>query len=298
MMANNYDKKEEIIEQLKELLDSDNPGEAYAKAKVISRKWRNAREDEESFFEKELADKFNSIMDELAEKAGDIAVNVEEKKNDIINKAKAALDNQNFKKGNEVMNQLMEEWKQAGRLNKEKDDELWEQFSSIRKEFFDKKNEYFAKLKETYAENKKAKEELVEKAKEILDLDNIKDAADKTSKIMDDWKKIGSAGRKDDESLWEAFLEQRKAFYKKRDDYYDSMKETYAQRVQQKKDLIAEAKLCLARSEFTEEEIEQVKQLRAKWKEVGNAGKDNENKLWDEFNSILNKYHENMKFYK
>ena len=297
-MEKHYNTKEQLLKQLEELKGSDNAPDAYLKAKALSRRWRKSREDEESFYEKELSDRFNAIMDELAEKAGDIAVNVEDKKNEIISRAKAVLESKNFKKGNETMSMLMEEWKQAGRLNKEKDDELWEQFSTIRKEFFDKKNEYFANLKETYAENRKLKEELVEKAKGILELDNIKDAANKTSEIMDEWKKIGSAGRRDDEELWAAFLKERKAFYKKRDEFYDNMKETYAQRAEQKRQLIADAKLCLARSEFSEDEVNQVKELRNKWKEIGNAGRDNENKLWEEFNTILNKYYENMKFYK
>ena len=297
-MEKHYNTKEELLKQLEELKGSDNAPDAYLKAKALSRRWRKAREDEESFYEKELSDRFNAIMDELAEKAGDIAINVEDKKNEIISRAKAVLESKNFKKGNETMSMLMDEWKQAGRLNKEKDDELWEEFSAIRKEFFEKKNEYFANLKETYAENRRLKQELVEKAKGILELENIKDAANKTSEIMDEWKKIGSAGRRDDEELWAAFLKERKAFYKKRDEFYDNMKETYGQRAEQKRELIAEAKLCLARSEFSDEEVNKVKELRNKWKEIGNAGRDNENKLWEEFNGILNKYYENMKFYK
>ena len=49
-METNYNTKEELIRQLEELRDSENPAEAYFKAKVLSRKWRNAREDEESFY--------------------------------------------------------------------------------------------------------------------------------------------------------------------------------------------------------------------------------------------------------
>ena len=137
-MENNYNRKEEIIKQLEELLGNENPSEAYAKAKLLSRRWKKAREEEESFYDKELSDRFNSIMDQLAEKAGDIAVSVEERKQEIINKAKQVLDAASFRKGNEEMNQLLEQWKQAGRSNKEKDDELWQQFSEIRKEFFNK----------------------------------------------------------------------------------------------------------------------------------------------------------------
>ena len=76
------------------------------------------------------------------------------------------------------------------------------------------------------------------------------------------------------------------------------MKENYAKRVEAKKEIIAQAKLYLARSEFTDDEVSAIKELRTKWKEVGNAGREHENELWEEFNGIVNKYFENMRYYK
>ena len=76
------------------------------------------------------------------------------------------------------------------------------------------------------------------------------------------------------------------------------MKETYAARTEEKKAIIAEAKQYLARSEFSEDEINSVKELRTKWKAVGSAGKENEDTLWEEFNGIINKYYDNMRFYR
>ena len=76
------------------------------------------------------------------------------------------------------------------------------------------------------------------------------------------------------------------------------MKETFAKRVEEKKEIISQAKLYLARSEFTDEEVNAVKELRNRWKQIGNAGKNHENELWNEFNTILDKYFENMKYYK
>ena len=40
--------------------------------------------------------------------------------------------------------------------------------------------------------------------------------------------------------------------------------------------MIKAAKILLANSEFTDEEVASVKALRNKWKEIGNAGRDNE----------------------
>ncbi|MBQ1910889.1 MAG: DUF349 domain-containing protein [Erysipelotrichaceae bacterium] len=292
------DIREQLIAKLEELLGEENAAEAFLRAKDLKRRWPRVREEEESFSDQELSEKFNKLMDQLSEKAGDVYINTEDRKNQIIAQAKEALDKNNFKKGTEQMKQLLEDWKHAGRINKEKDDELWAQFSAIRSEFFEKKNEYFANLKETYAANKALKEDLIAKAKEVAGIENIKEAGNRSNELMEEWKKVGSAGRRDDDDLWQQFLAERKAFFERRDAYYDQMKETYAKRVEAKKEIIQEAKLYLARSEFTDDEVNSIKELRAKWKEVGNAGREHENELWEEFNGIVNKYFENMRYYK
>ena len=292
------DIREQLIAKLEELLGEENAAEAFLRAKDLKRRWPRVREEEESFSDQELSEKFNKLMDQLSEKAGDIYINTEDRKNQIIAQAKEVLDKNNFKKGTEQMKQLLEDWKHAGRINKEKDDELWAQFSAIRSEFFEKKNEYFANLKETYAANKALKEDLIAKAKEVAGIENIKEAGNRSNELMEEWKKVGSAGRRDDDDLWQQFLAERKAFFERRDAYYDQMKETYAKRVEAKKEIIQEAKLYLARSEFTDDEVNSIKELRAKWKEVGNAGREHENELWEELNGIVNKYFENMRYYK
>jgi len=297
-MENKKDIREELVSKLEELLNEEDAGSAFLKAKELKRRWPRVREEEESFYESEMSAKFNQMLDELSAKAGNVYVNTEEKKAEIIQKARDIISKNSFKKGTDEMKQLLEEWKHAGKINKEKDDELWNEFNALRNEFFEKKNEYYEKLKESFESNKNLKEELIAKAKEIANIENIKEAGNRSNELMEEWKKVGSAGRKDDDSLWQQFLAERKAYFARRDAYYDSMKETYAKRVEEKKELIAQAKIYLARSEFTDEEVAALKELRTKWKEVGNAGKDHENDLWNEFNTIVNKYFENMKFYR
>ena len=297
-MENKIDLREELIQKLEELMGEENAAMAFAKAKELKRRWPKVREEEESFSDQELSEKFIGMMDELAKKAGNVFVNTEEKKNEIIARAKEIVEKNNFKKGTEEMKLLLEEWKLAGRINKEKDDELWNQFSEVRKEFFEKKNEYFDNLKASFAENKKLKEEIIEKAKEVANIENIKEAGNRVNELMEEWKKVGSASRKEDDELWNQFLAERKAFFARRDAFFDEMKETFAKRVEEKKEIISQAKLYLARSEFTDEEVNAVKELRNRWKQIGNAGKNHENELWNEFNTILDKYFENMKYYK
>ena len=62
-MENNYNRKEQIIEELKKLLeDQGDPAVAYSRAKFLAKKWGKVREDEESFYDKELYDQFNEHL--------------------------------------------------------------------------------------------------------------------------------------------------------------------------------------------------------------------------------------------
>ena len=287
--------KNELVAKAKELAEKAEEI-TYQEVSDLKKKWKRASSEDESLAEKELNDKFDSFMSTISTKAGDVLVSAEEKKVQIIKEAKE-VSTKSYKEASAKMNELMDRWKAAGRSG-EKDDELWAEFKSARDEFYANKKAYFENLKESFAKNKEEKEKLIEEAVKANELANFKEISAKMDELMEAWKKVGSAGREVEDELWSKFSEQRKTFFKNRKEYYKSMKETYAARTEEKKAIIAEAKQYLARSEFSDEEIESVKELRTKWKAVGSAGKENEDALWEEFNGIINKYYDNMRFYR
>ena len=294
----NIDVKKELVEKAQELVNKAENSPVYKEVADLRKRWKRASSEEESFLEKELSDKFEASLSKIKEMTGAVNESVEERKTAIINEAKELLNAKNFKQATAKMNELMDSWKQAGRAIKEKDDELWDEFKTVRDEFFEAKRNYITELKESFEKNKTAKEEIIKKAVEANTKDNFKEIGKTMDSLMEEWKKLGRASKEFEDDLWSKFNEQRKLFYKNRKEYFDSMKETFAARAEEKKEIIAEAKKYLARSEFSDDEINSVKGLREKWKAVGNAGKDNENSLWDEFNTVINKYYENMRVYK
>ncbi len=287
--------KNELVTKAKEIAEKAENA-TFQEINDLKRKWKKASSEDESLAEKELNDKFDSLMSTISSKAGELSTSVEEKKNAIIAEAKE-ISTKNYKEATTKMAELMDRWKAAGRCG-EKDDELWAEFKAVRDEFFTNKKAYFDNLKESFVKNKEEKEKIIEEAVKANELTNFKEIGTKMDELMEKWKQIGTAGREFEDELWNKFSEQRKTFYKNRKEYYKSMKETYAERTEKKKAIIAEAKQYLARSEFSEDEINSVKELRTKWKEVGSAGKENEDTLWEEFNGIVNKYYDNMRFYR
>ncbi len=290
--------KEELVEKAKELAEKEDLKNMAGEVANLRKQWRRGYDEEESLYDREMADAFHRYLDKINAKESEILASVEDTKKEIINKAKEVLNVKNFKKATNAMNDLMEEWKAAGRASKEVDDSLWAEFKEVRDQFFANKKNYFAELRESFAQNKEGKEALIEKAKEANQLTNFKEIGSIMDGLMEEWKKLGSAGRENDDALWKAFSDERKAFFAKRNAYFDGLKETYNQRAEAKREIIAQAKKCLAHSEFTDEEVETMKKLRNDWKAVGNAGRDNEENLWKEFNEVMSIYFENMKYYR
>lgn len=298
MGENNILTKEELVKKAKELSESDDLAKAILEANNLRKRWRNAREDEESFYDKELSDAFYSYLSKINAKEDEIFKVIEDHKKSLIEKAKEIANKGNFSKGSSQMEKLFAEWKDLGHINKEKDDELWNEFYEILSKFRKDKKEYFNNLFKSFEDNKAKKEELIEKAKEANQLENFKEVGKRMEELMEEWKKSGSAGKDHDDELWKAFNTERKTFFANRKKYYEELKDVFAKRVEDKKALISEVKKYLAISDFTDEEINTVKELRTKWKEIGFAGKDNDDDLYNEFNTLLNKYFENLRLYK
>ena len=158
--------KEELLEQAKQLAENPDSADAVVQARVLRKKWGRVKEEEESLYDKELAEAFNGYLDVISAKESEAFGTIEDRKRAIIDKAKEVLNQTNFKKAGEMMNDLMEQWKVSGRINKEKDDELWNEFKEVRNTFFDNRSEYYQKLQESYEHNKEVKKELIEIAKE------------------------------------------------------------------------------------------------------------------------------------
>ena len=142
------------------------------------------------------------------------------------------------------------------------------------------------------------KEDIIERAKEVVDsIDNIKEANNQMDALRKEWKEVGYSGKGDDH-LWKEFAKVMDEFQEKKKERHHEMLKEFEERATKKEELIKRAKILLANSEFTDEEIEKVKALRGEYKTIGFAGKDKEDDLYQRFNEVIQKYFEEMRFYK
>ena len=292
--------KQELIKLATELLNEENLDNRSEDLNYLKRQYKYyVGRDEDSYYEQEETDKFIALFNELAKKEPKLLQSPYEEKKKIIEASRKLLDKKEVIAANRELDRLSEEFKKAGRCStKEQDDELWNEFRQIKDEFYAKKRAFFEELDKSNAEKREKKEDIINRAKEVCEnIDNIREANEKMDALRKEWKEVGYSG-KGDEYLWKDFSRVLDEFQEKKKERHSEMVKVFDERAEKKEELIKTAKRLLANSEFSDEEVEKVKALRNEYKAIGFAGKEKDDDLYQRFNEVIQKYFEEMKFYK
>ena len=299
MIGGNFMNKQELIQLAKELLEEENLDNRESDLQLLKREYKYLLgRDEDSYAEQEQTDKFVSLFNELAKRDPKLLASPYDEKKKIIEAARKLLDKKEILVANKELDKLSDDFRKAGRSGtKEQDDELWNEFRQAKDEFYAKKRAFFEELDKSNSEKRAKKEDIIERAKKVIEIDNIRDANAQMDELRKEWKEVGYSG-KGDESLWKDFAKVMDEFNEKKKERHGEMLKLFEERAAKKEELIKKAKVLLANSEFTDEEVEKVKGLRGEYKAIGFAGKEKDNDLYQRFNEVIQKYFEEMKFYK
>ena len=292
--------KKELIALVEELLQLENLDDRSEDLQFLRRQYKYlVGRDEDSYLEQEETNKFIALYLELAKKEPRLLLSPYDEKKNIIELARKLLDKKDILAANKELDRLSEDFKKVGRCStKEQDDELWNEFRQVKDEFYAKKRAYFEELDKSNAEKRAKKEDIINRAKEIVDkLDNVKEANAAMDALRKEWKEVGYSGKGDD-YLWKEFAKVLDEFQEKKKEHHQEMLKLFEERAAKKEELIKTMKKILADSEFTDEEVELVKKLRNDFKAIGFAGKEKDDDLYQRFNEVVQKYFEELKFYK
>ena len=291
--------KKEFIDLANELLKEENLENREADLQLLRREFRHLTErEDETYSEAEETEKVIKVFNELAKKDPRLNSSAQEEKKKIIAEARKLLEKKEIIAASREMDRLNQEFRKAGRSSKKEiDDELWEEFRAVKDEFYEKKRLFFEELDKSNAEKRAKKEDIVERAKKVIKNENVREANQQMDALRKEWKEIGYSGKGDD-YLWKDFTKVMDEFQEKKKEHYAEMQKVFVERAEKKEELIKTARLLLANSEFTDEEVEKVKNLRNEFKAIGFAGKEKDDDLYQRFNEIIKKYFDEMKFYK
>lgn len=190
--------------------------------------------------------------------------------------------------GNKI-NDLKKRWKRIPYTESAYEDELMEEFEKYLDVYYGKRNQGFKNSSE-YKQN------LIQQAKELLESDNIRNANEKLNDLMAQWKTASSAGKEEDDQLWDAFNTIRQSFFERKQQHWEDMQKKFVHAREVKQELIQQAKALCDSSDWKKtSDIHRI--LMDSWKEVGSASKEFDDQLWNEFNEYRQRFYERRSAY-
>ena len=208
-------------------------------------------------------------------------------KNQIIHELKNLSELKDFNKLQIELKISQNKWEEVGPTFKEHWEELkkkyWSEVHIIQKRI----NEFYSKLKSNLKENLKKKKQLINKAKD-LSVQETSDSkewdlvANELKKCQADWKKIGPVPKTENDKTWKEFRSYFDVFFDKRNEFLKIEKDNNKENYDSKLQLIETAKNYVENIKNDSNPL-LIKKLQEKWKEIGNAGRFAEQKLWKKF---------------
>ncbi|GCD79773.1 DUF349 domain-containing protein [Schleiferia thermophila] len=298
----NQEKKEEIIQKAKELLESDfeKISDLTKAIKLLEKEWREVgpvpKENRE-----ELWKTFNEILDQVREKKSELSELIKKEREEKIQQKKEILreletidlnEIKTHDQWQELINKIpsyTERFKKIGRVLHPENDTIWQQFNSTIRNIIRAKNAFYKAIKQVQGTNLEKKRELVRLAAENVERTDWDEAVNFFKKIQSEWKKIGPVPKKYSESVWTEFRETCNKFF---DRYHEYLKEKDKELFDnlEKKKLFFEELKNIAESSISPDYLTQ--QIEH-WKSLGKVPPGNQ-EIEREFHKLIDSYFEKL----
>lgn len=186
-----------------------------------------------------------------------------------------------------------EEWKKLGFASAKINNSLFARFRAVCDKFFTLKAEHYRKMKDELAENLEKKTRLCERAEALRDSTDWRKTADELVKLQKEWKSIGTVPKKHSDNIWHRFQAACDAFFEARKANLSESRSAEQANLKAKRDVIAAQKeipLDAPRAEA----MPKVKELQAKWQEIGHVPFREKDKLYEEYRAVCDALYNRM----
>jgi len=303
----NLDRKLEIIESLKELINIDeNINIIYKKFKSLQENWHKTgpvpRSQSNNVWQTykhhvEIFYDFLHLNRELRDL--DFKHNYEEKTK-IIEQAESLSKIPDVLKASRDLNTLHRLWKnELGPVAKEHREELWDRFQSASQIIHAKRQEFDKEYDNILEENLHKKNSILDRMEEIKNNqpqnhNDWRKTIDEFNKMRTEFQSIGQVTKKFSKTNWNRFREISREINREKNQFYKSQKVEQKKNIDFKKALITEVKEILENDDWRSFS-NRMKNIQKDWRSIGFVQKKLSKTLWEEFRSQCNLYFDRIK---
>ena len=297
----NLAKKQSILEELKEIIASDDTlKKTYDDFRALQDRWKEigpVPPAENS----NLWNNYHFLVEKFFDKVriGRELRDLDMKKNldakiDLCEKAEELLDEKSITKAFKALQKLHEDWKEVGPVPQDKKDEIWERFKAATDKINAIRREHYSKIEEEQTANLEAKKTLCEKAEELVaeaytSVNAWQKKSTELSDIFGVWKTVGPASKKDNEEIWQRFRGTMDKFFAMKKEFFASLKDKQTENLERKTQLCIEAEALMDSTDW-KNATEQMKKLQEEWKTIGPVPKRHADKIWKRFRAACDTF--------
>lgn len=222
-----------------------------------------------------------------------------EVKKELCDKAERLIVEPSIREAVNSIKQLQEDWKEAGTVSREMNEVIWERFKNACDQVYARLKEYVEALKTKHDENKVGKLNLIQQLETLTATLPDNNAAwqkmtEETEAMLNAWKQLGFAAKKDNEELWNSFKGLRDRFFKGKEAHFEHLRKAQQENYRIKNDLCMKAEEVKDSVEW-KKTTEIIIGLQKQWKEAGPVNFKQSEKLWQRFRAACDHYFDRKK---
>jgi hypothetical protein len=296
----NFKAKQEILQQMKNILQQEEDmSRAFNEFHALQARWRSIGPvppqsvNDLWMTYKLYSDRFYEFI-KINRELQDLEMKKNlEMKMHLCERAEELMLEPSLNKALQEGQALQHKWREIGAVPREKRTEIWLRFKGAIDKIFEQKRQHLDSQKQHFEQNLKLKTELCEKAEELIKngFEKHTDWQDGLKKVLElqtEWRKIGPAGKEQNDAIWQRFKTTCDQFFKNKDQFYKKRKQEYAANLQQKTELCIQAE-ALKESDDWKTTTNELVRLQQEWKKIGPAGDKNE-KIWQRFKTACDAF--------
>jgi len=299
----NYRTKLAIINELKELVDSDETlNHTFNKFRELQQRWKETGpvplqqvKDLWETYNLHVENFYNFIKINKELRDLDLKKNYEQKAA-LCEQAEALVLEPSVIEAFHKLQKLHDAWRETGPVANEFKETLWERFKAASSRINKQHQEHFEALKAEQVKTLDLKPELCAAAEELSAQPSTtrkewNKASERLLEIQKTWKTIGFAPKKDNNRIYERFRAACDKFFEAKRAFYAGVKTEMEHNLQLKVELCEQAE-ALSESENWKATTEELIALQARWKEIGAVSRRHSDVVWKRFRVACDKFFE------
>ncbi len=250
----NLEEKLKLVEKAEELAEDNDLNKAFKELQELHRLWKEdigpvGREHREEIWErfsnatKKIHGKRHELQKTLESKYEDNIVIKREVIDKISNLITDKIDSHRvWQQKIKELEALRQEFFKIGRVPRNMNDKIWDEFKSATRNFNKIKNVFYKSIKSDQQENLNKKNALVEKAESLKDSDDWDTTTDLMKQIQAEWKTIGHVPRKFSDKIWKRFKDTCNHYFDRLHGVQDEANKEQVEAFSKKKELLENLK--------------------------------------------------------